>query len=273
MQNPLSFFSSGGSCLLRPKGRILWALVESFGTTSPWKIRSGLIAKNCSVHSNMMNSRMQSHPEYDRLFPLVKSMGKLIREDYHWVKEEKYKHPEYLHDALQRVILNFALENKDAPFMDLQKNPGRYEGSPQQCREYMSSLVYSLRHHLLKARRGKRMVLFPWATSLTMVVSQYVHLELYHSLKCYCFSRSKMVVCQKHPKILTVIGWWDFPLLSMLLSIDYYLFFFHQLKKRRRDPTLWSVFFLFTQRHIDILWLLSSLFPRVGCFHIIYHNS
>jgi len=88
-------------------------------------------------------------------------MAKLIREDYHWVKEEKYKHPEYLHDALQRVILNFALENKDAPFMDLQKNPGRHEGSPQQCREYMSSLVYSLRHHLLKARRGKRMVLFP----------------------------------------------------------------------------------------------------------------
>jgi len=21
----------------------------------------------------------------------------LIKEDYHWVKEEKYKHPEYLH--------------------------------------------------------------------------------------------------------------------------------------------------------------------------------
>ena len=64
-----------------------------------------------------------AHPEYDRLFPFVKNMAKLIREDYHWVKEEKYKHPEYLHDALQRVILNFALENKDAPFMDLQKSP------------------------------------------------------------------------------------------------------------------------------------------------------
>jgi len=63
------------------------------------------------------------HPEYDRLFPLVKSMAKLIREDYHWVKEEKYKHPEYLHDALQRVILNFLLENKDASFMDLKKSP------------------------------------------------------------------------------------------------------------------------------------------------------
>jgi len=24
-------------------------------------------------------------------------MAVLIKEDYHWVKEEKYKHPEYLH--------------------------------------------------------------------------------------------------------------------------------------------------------------------------------
>ena len=63
------------------------------------------------------------HPEYDQLLPLIISMAALIREDYHWVKEEKYRHPEYLHDALQRVILNFVLENKDAPFMDLQKLP------------------------------------------------------------------------------------------------------------------------------------------------------
>jgi len=49
-------------------------------------------------------------------------MATLIKKDYHWVKEEKYKHPEYLLDALQRVILNFVLENKEASFMDLQKN-------------------------------------------------------------------------------------------------------------------------------------------------------
>jgi len=63
------------------------------------------------------------HPEYHQLLPLIISMAALIRKDYHWVKEEKYRHPEYLHDALQRVILNFVLENKDAPFMDLQKLP------------------------------------------------------------------------------------------------------------------------------------------------------
>ena len=49
-------------------------------------------------------------------------MATLIKEDYHWVKEEKYKHLEYLHDALQRVILKFVLENKEASFMDLQKS-------------------------------------------------------------------------------------------------------------------------------------------------------
>ena len=61
-------------------------------------------------------------PEYRQLMPLVKSMAALIKEDYHWVKEEKHKHPEYLLDALQRIILNFVLENKEASFMDLQKS-------------------------------------------------------------------------------------------------------------------------------------------------------
>jgi len=50
-------------------------------------------------------------------------MAALIEMDYHWVKEEKYKHPENLLDALQRVILNFVLEKKDASFMDFQKSP------------------------------------------------------------------------------------------------------------------------------------------------------
>ena len=61
-------------------------------------------------------------PGYLQLMPLVKSMAALIKEDYHWVKEEKYKHPEYLHDALQRLILDFVLEHKEASFMDLQKS-------------------------------------------------------------------------------------------------------------------------------------------------------
>jgi len=67
------------------------------------------------------------HPEFHQLLPLLASMARLIRRDYHWVKEEKYKHPEYLHDALQRVILNFLLENKDASFMDLRKSPANRE--------------------------------------------------------------------------------------------------------------------------------------------------
>lgn len=63
------------------------------------------------------------HPAYHQLLPLVISTVTLIRKDYHWVKEEKYRHPEYLHDALQRLILNFVLENKYTSFMDLQKLP------------------------------------------------------------------------------------------------------------------------------------------------------
>ena len=68
------------------------------------------------------------HPELHQLSPLLASMARLIRGYFHWVKEEQYKHPEYLHDALQRIILNFVLENKDAPFIDLRKSPA-YRGA------------------------------------------------------------------------------------------------------------------------------------------------
>jgi len=68
-----------------------------------------------------------AHPEYHPLLQLLTSMTTLIQTDYHWVAEEKYKHPEYLHDALQRVILNFLLENKEESFMDLQKSPAYRE--------------------------------------------------------------------------------------------------------------------------------------------------
>ena len=79
------------------------------------------------------------YPGYDQLFPLMRSMVTLIEMDYHWVKEEKYRHPEYLHDTLQRVILNFVLENKDAPFMNLEKSP-----EPRQVRQMPRTPVFFL---------------------------------------------------------------------------------------------------------------------------------
>ena len=127
------------------------------------------------------------HPAYHQLLSLIISMAALIRKDYYWVKEEKYRHPEYLRDALQRLILNFVLENKDAPFMDLQKLP-----EPRQVKNVFAPSQL-LGHPPLEARRGRQTALvfmghncyqvFPPTTSLFMVVSWYVILPaLYPSL-------------------------------------------------------------------------------------------
>ena len=108
-------------------------------------------------------------PEYRQLMPLVESMATLIKEDYHWVKEEKYKHPEYLHDALQRVILKFVLENKEASFMDLQKSTEHRQveqvfiAPPQIHRRSPSPLVVPL-----ASTRGKKRK----ATSPNMYATQ-----------------------------------------------------------------------------------------------------
>ena len=94
----------------------IWSLISSDGPAGNYRDRLLHTLKYRSSRKEFV------HPEYCQLMPLVRSMATLIKKDYHWVKEEKYKHPEYLLDALQRVILNFVLENKEASFMDLQKN-------------------------------------------------------------------------------------------------------------------------------------------------------
>jgi len=114
MQNLLSGFFAGGLYMLSLKEKSQRALVRLCGALSPRTIQRTVIVIDC--WEDFVD------PEYRQLMPLVKSMATLIKEDYHWVKEEKYKHPEYLHDALQRVILKFVLENKEASFMDLQKS-------------------------------------------------------------------------------------------------------------------------------------------------------
>jgi len=96
---------------------ILWRSLSSQGWTRRPRHELTILLQDNDPEGGLV------HPEYRQLLPLVESMLNLIQSDYHWVKEEMYKHPEYLHDALQRVILNFVLENKEAPFMDLQKSP------------------------------------------------------------------------------------------------------------------------------------------------------
>jgi len=140
-----------------------------------------LVLLDCEDEEDFRNDYI--HSEYHQLLPLIISMAALIRKHYHWVKEEKYRHPEYLHDALQRVILNFVLENKDAPFMDLQKLPESRQvrhalvGSPPINAKPPSPVLVTLsssrkgRRLTLVRMRRRRYQVFPPTRSLFMVVS------------------------------------------------------------------------------------------------------
>jgi len=71
--------------------RIVWCLISSKDPTDGYRDRLLHMLKYSDYWEEFVD------PGYLQLMPLVKSMAVLIKEDYHWVKEEKYKHPEYLH--------------------------------------------------------------------------------------------------------------------------------------------------------------------------------
>ena len=113
MQNPLYGCSYGGLCLLLLKGKS-WYGWKYISLDGPMKNLQKLLSK---LQQDLFWSDFV-HPEYQQILPLITSMAALVEMDYHWVKEEKYKHPEYPHEALQRVN-----ENKDESIMDFQKSP------------------------------------------------------------------------------------------------------------------------------------------------------
>jgi len=65
-------------------------------------------------------------PEYRELEPLFLQMANQLTGDLYWAEygdAEEMKHPEFLHEALQRIIFNFLMENKTKHFMKLEKDP------------------------------------------------------------------------------------------------------------------------------------------------------
>lgn len=61
------------------------------------------------------------HPGYTDLVGLFESIATAIIPDYHWAADRIRQQPDFAHEILQRIILNFVTENKDAPFMDRKK--------------------------------------------------------------------------------------------------------------------------------------------------------
>ncbi|KJA13571.1 hypothetical protein HYPSUDRAFT_209409 [Hypholoma sublateritium FD-334 SS-4] len=58
---------------------------------------------------------------YGELDRLVASLWTAVRPELQWATEVPYTDPEFLHEAMQRQILNFLVENKTATFMNLMK--------------------------------------------------------------------------------------------------------------------------------------------------------
>ncbi|KIM24503.1 hypothetical protein M408DRAFT_26973 [Serendipita vermifera MAFF 305830] len=60
------------------------------------------------------------HSSYARLVTLLDEMREHLQGDLDYSKDEDKKNPEYVHEALQRVLLKFLVENDKEEFMDLQ---------------------------------------------------------------------------------------------------------------------------------------------------------
>jgi len=61
-------------------------------------------------------------PAYQELEPLFLQMAHHLTGDLYWANDQM-KEPDFLHEALQRIILNFLMENKTKGFMHLEKDP------------------------------------------------------------------------------------------------------------------------------------------------------
>jgi hypothetical protein len=59
-----------------------------------------------------------THSVYEPMWPLISSLTALLVVDRHWLpKSDVRKHPEYICEAFQRLILNFLVSNRDTDFM------------------------------------------------------------------------------------------------------------------------------------------------------------
>ena len=78
-------------------------------------------------------------PSYQKLEPLFLQMTNQLTGDLYWAKDggtAEMKDPEFLHEALQRIIFDFILENKAETFMQLEKDPHRDREIEDQIRQH-----------------------------------------------------------------------------------------------------------------------------------------
>jgi hypothetical protein len=78
--------------------------------------RKTILDNLCSEIDNFL------HPGYGDLFSLFSDIATAIKPDYHWADGTIRRRPDFVHELLQRIILNFVVENDHKPVMDKKKS-------------------------------------------------------------------------------------------------------------------------------------------------------
>jgi hypothetical protein len=97
---------------------------EEFRTTLSATEWSSLIDIVDHRHQNFIAdfARSTLHPAYSPFYGLMVEIVEHLRVDPDFSSEPLRKEPEYIHEVLQRLIINFLVENADSPFMDLERS-------------------------------------------------------------------------------------------------------------------------------------------------------
>ncbi|KAF9476031.1 hypothetical protein BDN70DRAFT_995968 [Pholiota conissans] len=69
-------------------------------------------------------------PAYSALESLLRDLGSVLRDDIFWATEAPFTHPEFIHEVLQRHLLNFIFENQNEPFLTLPKAANSRQPNP-----------------------------------------------------------------------------------------------------------------------------------------------
>ena len=130
---------------------VWWAIHLRPKSSSSSKIRSTIFGSltniDLEVGDDPRISFMQAlanriswlDPEYQGLEPLFLQMAEQLTGDLYWAEDsniEEMKDPEFLHEALQRIIFNFIMENKMQSFMRLEKDPLHDREIEEQIRQH-----------------------------------------------------------------------------------------------------------------------------------------
>ncbi|KAF5314319.1 hypothetical protein D9619_011924 [Psilocybe cf. subviscida] len=107
---------------------LLWWAVEARASTSPVTYISAyswhmLTNTHSNEHVRGLLRDDALDPAYKALERLLTKLGRHLFIDAEWATEAPFNNPDYVHELLQRSILNFVIQNKDKPFMHLPTAP------------------------------------------------------------------------------------------------------------------------------------------------------